>query len=142
MLRENHKGFTMVEMVITLTVMSVIASAALPRIINIVGSAKKGSRDNIVGTVRSGIGLVKIGTIDDSNPFGNLPTELDSLAAGASCNSGSGCFTNVLETGHGVQDSHWSKATATSYDFDASGTVSRYTYNRTNGTFLCTSGSC
>ncbi len=138
----NSKGFTLIEMIITLTVMTIITTAALPRIINIVGIAKGGARDTIVGAVRSGISMVQLGTIDENNPFGNLPAELDSVAAGVDCNTGNGCFGNVLEPGHDVKDSRWTKTGSTTYDYDTGPDVASYEYNTANGTFNCTGGAC
>ncbi len=66
----SDKGFTLVEVVIVLTVMALLAVAALPRIVNIVGQAKRGARDNVVAAIKSGIHLQKVSSISEATPFG------------------------------------------------------------------------
>lgn len=136
---KNNKGFTLVEVVIVLTVMALLAVAALPRVISIITQAKKGSADNIVAAVREGIFLQKISSISEANPLGSYPAVLDS-AATADCASGNACFTNVLEAGQDITDSRWNKASATTYTVD--NLTRTYTYTNTNGTFLCSGADC
>ena len=144
---KNRKGFTLVEVVIVLTVMALLAVAALPRIINIITQAKKGSRDNIIAAVREGIMLQKVSSISENAPLGAYPANLDTLPMGG-CNVGTGCFVNVLEPGQGITDFRWGKAIGgpfgTTYNFMLMGdpAAASYSYNATNGTLLCVSGAC
>jgi len=143
----KNKGFTLVEVVIVLTVMALLAVAALPRIINIVGQAKKGSRDNIVAAIRSGIQLQKISTVSETTPLGAYPGNLDTNpGGGAACTGANACFGNILEPGQQINDSKWVKINNAgpvyTYDYDPGPSVSNWAYNTANGTFTCFAGAC
>lgn len=144
-MKKSHAGFTLVEVVIVLTVMALLAVAALPRIINIVAKAKKGSRDNIVAAIRSGIALQKISTVSETSPLGTYPANLDANPGAADCTAANPCFSNILEPGQHVTDGRWRKITNTEpfhYDYDSGPNVSNWSYNVFNGTFTCDSGAC
>ena len=136
---QNQKGFTLVEAVIVLTVMALLAVAALPKVISIVTQAKKGAADNIVAAVREGIFLQKVSSISESSPIGAYPTSLDAAANG-SCETSTGCFASVLETGQQITDARWNRVSDTVYTVD--NLTRTYTYNPVNGTFLCTGADC
>ncbi len=139
---QNQKGFTLMEVVIVLTVMALLAVGALPRVIQIVTQAKKGARDNIAASVREGIFLQKVNSISEASPTGSYPATLDGASNG-SCSASTGCFATVLEAGQQITDSRWTRTNNTTYQFDVGGSAdSTYTYNATNGTFLCTAGAC
>ena len=145
----NKKGFTLVEVVIVLTVMALLAVAALPRIINIITQAKKGSRDNIVAAVREGIFLQKINTVSETNPLGSYPSSLDANTANACNVMAGGCFASVLEAGQQITDTRWEGLGSNNYEYDNGTSVGTaggmWTYNSSNGTFTCTAyagGSC
>lgn len=138
----DNRGFTLVEVVIVLTIMALLAIAALPKIIDVTNSAKRGSRDKIIASVREGIILQKINLISETSPFGSYPGNLDNKLNG-SCQSNGGCFGNVLEDGQFIRTNDWQKEGGTTYRYDKNGSVdSTYDYNSSNGTFLCTLGTC
>ncbi len=129
------RGFTLVEVVIVLTVMALLAVAALPRIVNIVTQAKAGARDNIVAAVRSGISVQKVSTVSESTPLGTYPVRLDPHAAGF-CSNITPCFTDVLEPGQDIRDTRWDKLSDFQYRYDNGGSaLQTFTYNAVNGTF-------
>ena len=146
----NQKGMTLVEIVIVLVVMALLAAAALPKIFSVITNAKKGSRDHIVAAVRSGIFLYKLSTVSETNPLGSYPynsgspvQSLDSNVGGFICSGAATCFGNVLDSGQAIDDSRWYKDGAGLYLFDSAGSAnSTYTYNTTNGSFLCSAGVC
>jgi len=144
--REKNSGFTLVEVVLVLTVMGLLATAVLPKILNIIGLGKKGSRDNIVAAVKSGLQLQKLATISDTNVTGSYPTNLDVNPGGGATCAVTACFDNVLEAGQAVKDSKWVKIDNAGplyhYDFDPGPDVSHFEYSAANGTFICTSGAC
>jgi len=138
----QNKGFTLVEVVIVLTVMALLSVAALPRIINIITQSKKGSRDHIVAAVRSGIHLAKISSVSETQPLGAYPF-LDSGALGTCNTMGVQCFCAAMAESQCVMDGRWRKTASNTWAYDQGGSAdSTFTYNMFNGTLLCTAGNC
>jgi len=136
--RTSQRGFTLVEVVIVLTVMALLAVAALPRIVSIISKAKYGSRNNVLASIREGIHLQKLVSISETSPLGSYPTDLDPIVGFATCSVATPCFVNVLEPGQGVTDSRWTKVGGFNYQYDVGGTnQTTYFYSNTNGTMDC-----
>lgn len=131
MLRSN-KGFTLIELVLVITILGILAVAALPNFINVSTQAKQASRDGVVGAVRSSIGLYKANDLVVNGPPGNYPASLDGAAAGAASPSNL-MFTTILQ--QGVADTGWSKVDGTHYSYSDGTTTYSYTYTPANGTF-------
>lgn len=127
----NQKGFTLIELVLVITILGILAIAALPAFIDVTSDAATSARDGVVGSVREGIDLQYAQTLVDGAPA--WPTVLDSSAAG-DCSSTNTCFSDVQQ--HPITDDKWSVITAgTVYQFSNSGVTTCYTYDPTDGSF-------
>ena len=131
----NHKGFTLIELVLVITVLGILAVAALPSFIDVSTNAKQSARDGVAGAVRSGVGLFKANDLVKNGPPGSYPATLDAQAAGATAGPGNLFFTSILQ--QGVADKAWSKdgADPLKYIFNDGTTTYTYTYVPAAGTF-------
>lgn len=121
----NQKGFTLIELVLVITILGILAIAALPAFIDVTSDAATSARDGVVGSVREGIDLQYAQSLVDGAAA--WPTVLDSTAAG-DCSTTNLCFADVLE--HAITDNKWEVLTAgTVYKFDNSGVTTCHTYD-------------
>lgn len=126
----DRKGFTLIELILVIAILGILAVAALPKFIDISGSAERASRDGVVGAVRSGIALYRANDMVTNGGNGVYPTTLDANADAGNCAT---CFSSILSSS--VADTSWRRVTSTSYTFNDGSTVTTYTYNTVNGTF-------
>ncbi len=121
-----RKGFTLIELVLVITILGILAISALPSFINISTQAEQAARDGVVGAVRAGIALQRANDLVTNGPPGNFPATLDAVAANTKCASGAPCFTTILT--QGVTSGSWTKVSNTSYTFTDGTTTFTYTY--------------
>jgi prepilin-type N-terminal cleavage/methylation domain-containing protein len=131
----NQRGFTLIELVLVITVLGILAVAAIPQFINVTQDAAMSARDGVVGAVRSAIALDKA---EDLVGGGNgaAPAALDNSAANIAAGTNEIFFENILQ--EGVTDGiRWSKgATVHTYVFTApDNTTYQYVYDPGTGAF-------
>lgn len=126
----NKKGFTLIELILVIAILGILAVSALPKFIDITAKAKQSSRDGVVGAVRAGVALYRANDMVIAGGTGAYPTSLDANANGSTCGT---CFSQILA--QGVNDTAWTKTSATVYYFNDGTTTTTYTYNTTTGTF-------
>jgi prepilin-type N-terminal cleavage/methylation domain-containing protein len=124
----NRKGFTLIELVLVITIIGILAVAALPRFFGMSNQARVASRDGVVGAVRAGIAVYRANDMAAGGP-GTPPTTLDAQAAGA-CTA---CFNDIMT--NPVNDANWNKIDPTHYNYVGTGAAQGLTYDTTNGTF-------
>lgn len=133
----NKKGFTLIELVLVITLLGILLVGALPQFINMSTQASQSSRDGVVGAVRSAIGLARSNDLVLHGPPGDFPPVLDSATAGAASPS------NLLFTGtvavpvlqSGITDDSWTKVDDTHYTFSDGTSIYTYTYDPATGSF-------
>ena len=128
------KGFTLIELVLVITILGILAVAALPQFIDVSTKAEQASRDGVTGAVRAGIALYRANDLVANGAPGNYPATLDGVAADSDCGPAALCFATVLTTG--VSDSNWHKTNGTTYTFNDGTNTFTYTYTAAAGTFV------
>lgn len=129
----DRRGFTLIELVLVITILGILAVSALPNFINVATQARQSSRDGVVGAVRAGVALFRANDLVVNGPPGVYPATLDAAAAGA-CTAANRCFGNIV-TG-GISDGAWSRTNATTYVFNDGTSSFTYTYTVATGTFI------
>ena len=130
---KNNKGFTLIELVLVITILGILAVAALPNFINVSTQAKQASRDGVVGAVRSAISLYRANDLVVNGPPGVYPATLDAVAAGTTAGPAAPIFVTILQ--QGVSDKAWVKVDNTHYTFNDGGATYTYTYVPGTGSF-------
>ncbi len=124
-------GFTLIELVLVITILGILAVAAIPQFIDVSTKARQSSRDGVVGAVRSGINLFRANDLVANGPPGTYPATLDGAANGAGA-PGNLLFGTILQ--QGIADGSWSKAGLV-YTFSDGSTAYNYTYVPATGAF-------
>ncbi len=132
---KNNRGFTLIELVLVITILGILAVAALPSFINVSTQARQSARDGVTGAVRAGVGLFRSNDLVVNGPPGNYPATLDAAAAGSTAGPANLFFTGILQ--QGVAASAWSKdaTNANIYIYNDGTNAFTYTYTPANGTF-------
>ncbi len=134
----NNKGFTLIELVLVITILGILAVMALPNFINVSTNARQSARDGVVGSVRAGVNLFRANDLVKNGPPGNYPATLDALADGTTAGPGSTVFDTVLQ--QGVADKAWVKVDGTHYTYNDGTTTITYTYTPATGQFSSPGG--
>lgn len=129
---KGNRGFTMIELVLVITILGILAVSALPNFINVATQAQQAARDGVSGAVRAGVALFRANDLVVTGPPGVYPATLDAAAAGA-CRPANPCFGTVVT--NGITDDNWGKTNATTYTFNDGTTTFTYTYSSATGTF-------
>jgi len=128
---KNQKGFTLIELVLVITILGILAVAALPQFIDVSTNAAQSSHQGVAGSVREGIALNRANDLVTNGPPGSYPATLDAAADGA-CSTANACFGTVLQ--QAVSDGSWSKAGFV-YTYTNGAVSQAYTYDPAAGTF-------
>ncbi|MBI4209814.1 MAG: type II secretion system protein [Deltaproteobacteria bacterium] len=138
----DHKGFTLIELVLVIAILGVLAVSALPNIFDIsLTAARNNARDGVVGAIQSGLSLYAANQIA-SGSAESYPTLLETsdLADATAAERTVPLFNQVLQNG---VTSQWFKIDDDCYAFDTNGngalnqgTDVEYQYTSASGTFL------
>lgn len=141
----NLKGFTIVELVLTVALLGVLVAVALPKLnaINLT-NARANSRDATVGAVQTAVWLYGADKLASGLSV-SYPSTLDSVATTTVASNTNPLFNSILLNG---VNSHWKKGNTSNcyyYDEDGTGgyTSNAWQYNSSSGTFLLlTTSTC
>lgn len=125
---KGQKGFTLIELIMVVSILAILAAVAIPKWVDLQAEAKTASEQGVVGGVRAGILTYFIDPSRGNRT--NYPATLDS-ASNAACSTSNPCFTTVLQQG-GITSGNWSKASSTQY---TGPTGTTYTYDPSTGSF-------
>ena len=128
---KGSKGFTLVELILTVAILGILVVAALPTFQDLSTEARQGSRDGVIACVRSGLKVYYANQLA-STGTGSYPATLDS-AGNAVASSANPVFGNICDPA--VSDGNWTRNSDVSYDFDDGTTTFSYTYSPAAGTF-------
>jgi len=82
---KQQSGFTLIELVVVIVILGLLAATALPRFVNITGSARVASLQGVAGAVRSGAALARAQwLVLGSTTAGNLTIDGTTVAVNAS----------------------------------------------------------
>lgn len=124
----------MIELVLVISILGILAIAALPQFINVSTQARQAQRDGIVGAVRAGIALFRANDLVVTGPPGVYPAALDAAAANSTAGPANLFFTNALNSG--VATNNWTKgASVNAYNFSDGTSTFVYTYVPATGAF-------
>ncbi|MBI2342800.1 MAG: type II secretion system protein [Deltaproteobacteria bacterium] len=123
----------MVEVILTIVVLGILATVALPNFVAVSDEAQEAARDNVVAVVQTSIDLWRVEDIVSNGPPGNYPAGLDAQPDNTVCGPATPCFGTVLMSP--VTDGRWSKQSATQYRYTGGNGSVDFTYSAVNGTF-------
>lgn len=142
----HRKGFTLVELILVITILAILAVVAFPKMQNIIDGAETAQEVGIINNVRSAIRTARQDTevynLEDGMPnYGSYMdiAVFETSTAGTQCESTgcfSGLFTDPIYSAHWMLDRKDAANNSVSYMFSmGNGDTICYAYNDQDGTF-------
>ena len=130
-LKTNQNGFSLVELIMTVVLLSLLSVIAVGKFSDLSDSASGVTVEAIQGAVQDGLSLHRSELL--SGGLGkNYPLRLDNNALG-NCTQ---CFEDILQKP--INHQYWTKTNQNEYTYNNSGTIKVCTYTALNGNFVCT----
>lgn len=133
----ENRGFTLIELVLVITILGIVAISALPSFTSVTTEAERASKDTVVGAIQTGLSLYRANDMAVNGPPGSYPPQLDSVAVNTPCGPSSPCFGDVLVApiGDYRNGRGWMKVGSTAYVFNDGSSAFVFSYDPANGTF-------
>lgn len=128
----NQKGFTLIELIMVITILGILAVAAAPSFIDLTSQATSATVSGVAAAVQDGINMTY--AQNAANGSAAFPTSLGSETDGNTCDT-TGCFGSVLQ--QPITDANWTRTNATTYSYSDGTNSYSCTYNTTTGVFTC-----
>lgn len=129
---DNEQGFTLIELVMVISLLGILAIAAMPIFHSLVADAEDSVEAATVGAIQSGIDIVYASNIADPALADVYPASLDSAVVGF-CTAANPCFDAVLV--YPITDSTWRKSGPINYIFERGSGAHTYFYEDWVGKF-------
>jgi prepilin-type N-terminal cleavage/methylation domain-containing protein len=130
----SNKGFTLIELVLVISILALMAASALPKFIDIGHEASLASKDGVVGAIQTGVQLYKAERMVKGLQPINYPQQLDNALPEERCSASNLCFGSVLA--NGIADERWAKIDNTHYFYVTPNEIYyNYTYSPATGKF-------
>lgn len=135
-IRKSLTGFTLIELVMVITVLGALAVIAIPQYFNLQLQAKTAGERGIVGGVRAGVMTqVANNAINNTSPIFPLALDaVDTTGGIVPCNTTNPCFLNVIPGGI-TEDWVKTQDASASYTGPETAGARVYTYSNTDGSF-------
>ena len=135
--RSAQEGFTLIELVLVISLLGILATVALPKFfIASESNAKKAAKESAVAAVNTGLAAFAAQQISQGNSE-TYPSFLDGQADNTIGSISSPLFTNVLKTG--VTSREWEKMDPDCYQYD---NADFFQYDDVTGEFSYTAVAC
>jgi prepilin-type N-terminal cleavage/methylation domain-containing protein len=94
--KQNHRGFTLIELVVVIAILAILAAIALPRFVQLAEQAHRSSVKATAGALTAAVALVKVqwvgnglsGAADNIQGFGNDDVDVSTDGWPVSVNGG------------------------------------------------------
>ncbi len=145
-LRSFRSAFTMIELIFVIIIIGILAAIAIPRFSGVESQAVIASGRSTVMSVRAAISTErqKYFMLGDSSYINRLDANVATNTSDVKIFDNNGTATDVLLTYPIITKNAsggWMKTGSSTYTYNINGNLNTFTYNSTNGTFTCTSGT-
>ena len=128
----KNNGFTMIELMLTIGMLSVLAMVALPKLVSVnLTTGRTNARDAMIGAVQAAISADGANDVATGNDV-SYPTTLDRADDLTTASHDTPLFSTVLSGG---VTSGWTKLDSDCYQYTGDGGTDEFQYDPTNGTF-------
>ena len=127
----RQQGFTLVELILTVAILGILVTAALPSFLNMDAQAKQGARNGVLSCIRSGVKVYYANQLATTG-IGSYPGTLDS-AGNVAASAANPVFGTICDPA--VSDGNWAKNSDTEYIFNDGDNTFTYTYDPSAGSF-------